>query len=75
MCRPWGLQQAEHPLQETVGGPETLDMEDHGDPAGDGLPMRKMCPSEPDSPDGPHTGGGLPRAGGTLEAITAATRG
>ncbi|KAJ1137676.1 hypothetical protein NDU88_004074 [Pleurodeles waltl] len=41
---PGGLRQAEHPLLETVGGPETLGMEDHGGPAGDGLPMRKGYP-------------------------------
>ncbi|KAJ1178283.1 hypothetical protein NDU88_003530 [Pleurodeles waltl] len=47
---PGGLRQAEHPLSETVGGPETLGMEDGGDPAGDGLLMRKGCPSTPDPP-------------------------
>ncbi|KAJ1162115.1 hypothetical protein NDU88_002593, partial [Pleurodeles waltl] len=36
-----GLQQAEHPLQETVGGPETLGTEDCRGPTGDGLPTRK----------------------------------
>ncbi|KAJ1199139.1 hypothetical protein NDU88_002977 [Pleurodeles waltl] len=36
---------------------------------------RKGCPSNPDKPDGPHTGSGLSRAGWALEGITAATRG
>ncbi|KAJ1141744.1 hypothetical protein NDU88_008072 [Pleurodeles waltl] len=45
---PGGLLQAEHPLSETVGGPETLGTEDSGSPAGDGLPMRKGCLSNPD---------------------------
>ncbi|KAJ1157592.1 hypothetical protein NDU88_010297 [Pleurodeles waltl] len=35
---PWGLWQAEHPLSETVGGPETLGTKDRGGPTGDGLP-------------------------------------
>ncbi|KAJ1116234.1 hypothetical protein NDU88_004452 [Pleurodeles waltl] len=43
---PGVLWQAEHPLSETVGGPETLGTEDHGVPAGDGLPTRKGCPSD-----------------------------
>ncbi|KAJ1105800.1 hypothetical protein NDU88_003204 [Pleurodeles waltl] len=51
--------QTEHPLSETVGGPETLGMEDGGGPAGDGLPTKKQCPLNPDPPDGLHTGGGL----------------
>ncbi|KAJ1090700.1 hypothetical protein NDU88_003829 [Pleurodeles waltl] len=45
---PGGLWQAVHPLSQTVGGPETLDTEDGGGPPGDGLPMRKGCPSNPD---------------------------
>ncbi|KAJ1216344.1 hypothetical protein NDU88_003947 [Pleurodeles waltl] len=45
---PQGLQQAEHSLSQMVGGPETLGTEDGGGPAGDGLPMRKGCPSNPD---------------------------
>ncbi|KAJ1099413.1 hypothetical protein NDU88_004514 [Pleurodeles waltl] len=45
---PGGLRQAEHPLSETVGGPETLGTEDGRGAAGDGLPMRKGCPSNPD---------------------------
>ncbi|KAJ1200205.1 hypothetical protein NDU88_004031 [Pleurodeles waltl] len=69
-----GLRQAEHPLLQTVGGPETLGMEDGRGPAGDGLPMRKGCLSNPDPPDVPHTGGSLSGAGWALEGITAATR-
>ncbi|KAJ1155662.1 hypothetical protein NDU88_008391 [Pleurodeles waltl] len=72
---PGGLRQLEHPLSETVRGPETLGMEDRGGPAGDGLPMRKWCPSNPDPPDYPHTGGGLSGAGWALGGIPAATRG
>ncbi|KAJ1143499.1 hypothetical protein NDU88_009807 [Pleurodeles waltl] len=45
---PEGLPEAEHPLSETVGGPEMLGMEDGGGPVGDGLPTRKGCPSNPD---------------------------
>ncbi|KAJ1093481.1 hypothetical protein NDU88_006581 [Pleurodeles waltl] len=45
---PEGLRQAEHPLSEKVGGPETLGTEDGGGPAGNGLPMRKGYPSNPD---------------------------
>ncbi|KAJ1123749.1 hypothetical protein NDU88_002216 [Pleurodeles waltl] len=56
---PGGLWQAEHPLSQTVGGPDTLGMEDGGGPAGDGVPTRKGCPSNPDPPNDPHTGGGL----------------
>ncbi|KAJ1141928.1 hypothetical protein NDU88_008256 [Pleurodeles waltl] len=41
----------------------------------DGLPMRNGCPSNPNPPDGPHTGGGLPGARWALGGITAATRG
>ncbi|KAJ1197083.1 hypothetical protein NDU88_000945 [Pleurodeles waltl] len=47
---PGGLWQAEHPLSQTVGGPAPLGKEDGGGPAGDGLPMRKGCPSNPDPP-------------------------
>ncbi|KAJ1186986.1 hypothetical protein NDU88_003765 [Pleurodeles waltl] len=46
-----------------------------GGPAGDGLPTRKGSPSNPDPPDGPHTGSGLSEARWALEGITAATRG
>ncbi|KAJ1117868.1 hypothetical protein NDU88_006064 [Pleurodeles waltl] len=45
---PGGLWQAEHPLLETVGGPEMLGTEDGRGPAGDGFPMRNGCPSNPD---------------------------
>ncbi|KAJ1170099.1 hypothetical protein NDU88_001980 [Pleurodeles waltl] len=72
---PGGLRQAEHPLSETVGGPEPLNMENGGGPAVDGLPTRKGCLSNPDPPDGPHTGGGLSGDGWALGGITAATRG
>ncbi|KAJ1114582.1 hypothetical protein NDU88_002817 [Pleurodeles waltl] len=41
MCGPSGLWQVEHPLSQTVGGPETLGTEDSGGPARDGLPTRK----------------------------------
>ncbi|KAJ1082758.1 hypothetical protein NDU88_002923 [Pleurodeles waltl] len=46
-AEPGGVRQAEHPLSETVGGPETLGTEDGGGPAGYGLPTRKGCPSYP----------------------------
>ncbi|KAJ1099263.1 hypothetical protein NDU88_004366 [Pleurodeles waltl] len=72
---PGGLRQAEHPLLETVGGPEQLGTEDGRGPAGDGLPMRKGCPLNPEPPDGPHIGSGLSGAGWALGGITAATRG
>ncbi|KAJ1110270.1 hypothetical protein NDU88_007625 [Pleurodeles waltl] len=44
---PGGLRQVEHPLSETMGGPETLGTEDGEGPAGDGLPTRNGCPSNP----------------------------
>ncbi|KAJ1108188.1 hypothetical protein NDU88_005570 [Pleurodeles waltl] len=72
---PGGLRQAEHPLSQTVGGPETLGKEDGGGPAGDVLPSRKGCPLNPDPPDVPHTASGLSGVGWALEGITAATRG
>ncbi|KAJ1150668.1 hypothetical protein NDU88_003458 [Pleurodeles waltl] len=73
---PGCLRQAEHPLSETVGGPEILGKEDGGGPPEDGLPARKGCLSNPDPPDDLHTGGGLSGAGWALEGIrTAATRG
>ncbi|KAJ1199309.1 hypothetical protein NDU88_003146 [Pleurodeles waltl] len=56
---PGGLWQAEHPLSQTVGGPETLGKEDGRGPASDGLPKRMGFASNPEPPDGPHTGGGL----------------
>ncbi|KAJ1141713.1 hypothetical protein NDU88_008041 [Pleurodeles waltl] len=58
-----------------LGGLETLGTEDGRDPAGDGLPARKGCPSNPDPRDGLHTAGGLSRAGWPLGGITATTRG
>ncbi|KAJ1116756.1 hypothetical protein NDU88_004962 [Pleurodeles waltl] len=72
---PGGLQPAEHPLQEVVGGPEALGQEDQRGPAGEGLPTRKGCPSDPDPSNGPHSGSGLSRFGWALEGSTAATRG
>ncbi|KAJ1205897.1 hypothetical protein NDU88_001318 [Pleurodeles waltl] len=42
---PGGLRQAKHPLLQKVGGPETLGKEDGRGPAGEGLPLRKVCPS------------------------------
>ncbi|KAJ1099827.1 hypothetical protein NDU88_004922 [Pleurodeles waltl] len=53
----WTL--AEHPLSQTMGGPETQGTDDCGGSAGDGLPMKKGCPLDPAPPDGPHTDGGL----------------
>ncbi|KAJ1102656.1 hypothetical protein NDU88_000102 [Pleurodeles waltl] len=45
-----GLWQAEHLLSETVGGTETLGMENRRGPAWDGLPTGKGCLSNPDPP-------------------------
>ncbi|KAJ1201358.1 hypothetical protein NDU88_005170 [Pleurodeles waltl] len=72
---PGGLQLAEHPLQEAVGGPEALGQEDLRGPAGEGLPTRKGCPSDPDPPNGLHSDGGLSGFGWALEGNTAATSG
>ncbi|KAJ1202192.1 hypothetical protein NDU88_005993 [Pleurodeles waltl] len=51
---PGGLPQTEHPLPEKMGGHSTLEQEDGGGPAGDGLPT-----SHHDPPDVQDPGGGI----------------
>ncbi|KAJ1099840.1 hypothetical protein NDU88_004935 [Pleurodeles waltl] len=65
---PGGLQPAEHPLQEAVGGPAALGLEDLRGLAGEGLPTRKGCPSNPDPPNVPHSGSGITDLDGRLKA-------
>ncbi|KAJ1137650.1 hypothetical protein NDU88_004048 [Pleurodeles waltl] len=63
-----GLWQAENLLSQTVGGPEMLGMEEGGGPAGDGLPRRKGCPSNPDPPMAPIMVVACPELDGRLRA-------
>ncbi|KAJ1148630.1 hypothetical protein NDU88_001458 [Pleurodeles waltl] len=72
---PGGPPETGHPLPEEMGGHPTLEQEDGGGSAGDGLPTWEGCPSYFDPPDVPDPGGGLPRFGWAREDITADSRG
>ncbi|KAJ1096692.1 hypothetical protein NDU88_001825 [Pleurodeles waltl] len=72
---PGGLPQTEQPILEKMGGHSTLEQEDGGGSAEDGLPTWEGCPSHHDPPDVQDPGGGLPGVGWALEGITAATKG
>ncbi|KAJ1154876.1 hypothetical protein NDU88_007619 [Pleurodeles waltl] len=72
---PGGLRQAEHPLSQTVGGPETLGKKMAEAQLGTASQRERGACRTLTPPDVPHTGGGLSRAGWALEGITAVTRG
>ncbi|KAJ1215922.1 hypothetical protein NDU88_003528 [Pleurodeles waltl] len=72
---PGGLRQAEHPLSQTVGGPKTRARKTAEAQLGMASQRGRGAFSDPDPPDGPHTGSGLSGTRWALEGITAATGG